>query len=86
MDLLSLLIMHVGGSAAKFLLKNWLGSGGEVAGGLVDVAKDKIKHVAEQHEAVRQFERIGDKMAKRLLSAFPADIERLCRVSGVRVQ
>ena len=82
MDLLRLLIMHVGASGAKFLLKNWLGSVGEVAGGMVELAKDKIKVVGEQREAVRQFERIGDKVAKRLLAAFPQDVDR----RGIKVE
>jgi predicted NACHT family NTPase len=71
LDLFSLLAMNVGVAAWKLLLKRWLGDdGGAVAGGVVEALKSKFDDAYEQKEAERQFERIGDKIAKRMVPLF----------------
>ena len=55
----------------KFLLNNYLGEpAGDVGAGFLDVAKKKIESYTEQREAKRQFERLGERIAYRLLPLF----------------
>lgn len=76
MEVLGLLLLYVGGSAAKFLFKNWLSEKGEIAGGLIDLAKEKFRDQLTHREAARQFEKIGDKIAERLVPLFEREVRR----------
>ncbi len=87
MDLLSPLLISVGIAGAKFLAKKWVGVAaaatglldgevaGELAGGVIDCFKDKIKDVREQRKAARLFEDIGDKIGELLRPTFQEAID-----------
>ncbi len=69
----SALLLALGASIGKFLLKEYLGGFREaVGGGLLDFAKDKIKDALVKRKAERQFEELGEEIVERLVKDFGA--------------
>jgi len=70
-DLLGLLLKLLAEPLGKILLKAYLGETGEaIGGGLLEVARGKLKDHADQREAQRQFQGIADQIVKRVLPLF----------------
>ena len=73
MPLFEVLVIDVGASIAKALLKRWLGSTGPVtdtAIGIVDVLKSRTGDRIVLRQAQRQFETIGERVGESLLPIF----------------
>lgn len=74
MSLLDLLILNLGARFTKLLIESWLGKGAgtTIAGDVVDLLKSRFQSAAERKKAEREFEEIGDRMARELLPLFEA--------------
>ena len=71
MSIEAILMTALGGPLAKFLLKKYLSDPAEgVAGGLLDIAKARIGAYGDQRQAQREFERLGERIAARLVPLF----------------
>jgi len=71
MAILEVLTTALGVPIEKFLLKKYLGEPAEeVGGGLLEIAKSKVKDFDKQRDAQRLFEGIGDRVVKRLEPLF----------------
>ncbi len=73
MPLLETLMVDVGGSIAKALLKRWLGSNGlvsDAASSAADVLKGRLTDRLAQQRARQQFETIGEKVGESLQPLF----------------
>jgi hypothetical protein len=70
MSLLDLLILNLGARFTKLLIESWLGKGAgtTIAGDVVDLLK--FQSTAERKKAEREFEELGDRMARELLPLF----------------
>ncbi|HWM91875.1 MAG TPA: hypothetical protein VN493_14005, partial [Thermoanaerobaculia bacterium] len=72
MTLPDLLILNLGARFTKLLIEAWLGkgAGNTTAGDIVDLFKARIQSTADQKKAQREFEELGDRMARGLLLLF----------------
>ncbi|MEA2562662.1 MAG: hypothetical protein QOH06_4166 [Acidobacteriota bacterium] len=72
MTLLDLLILNLGARFTKLLIESWLGKGAgtTIAGDVVDLLKGRFQSTAERKKAEREFEELGDRMARELLPLF----------------
>ncbi len=72
MTLLDLLILNLGARFSKLLIESWLGkgTGTTIAGDVVDLLKGRFQSTAERKKAEREFEELGDRMARELLPLF----------------
>jgi NACHT domain/Leucine Rich repeats (2 copies) len=70
--LADLLVINLGARFTKLLVESWLGKGATttVIGDVVDVFKGRIQSAADQKKAKREFEELGDRMARELLPLF----------------
>ena len=71
MSLTTVLMKALAAPLAKFLVKNYLSEPAEGVGlSLVDLAQKRITDYADQREAQRQFERLGERIVTRLVPMF----------------
>jgi len=72
MTLLDLLILNLGARFTKLLIESWLGKGAgtTIAGEAADLLKGRFQSTADQKKAKREFEELGDRMARELLPLF----------------
>jgi hypothetical protein len=76
MPLLETLMIDVGGSIAKALLKRWLSNNtlvSDAASSAADVLKGRLSDRLAQRRARQQFETIGEKVGESLLPLFEMD-------------
>lgn len=87
MSLGEILVLEVGASIAKSMLKLWLKTDiiSEASSSLVDVLKSQITNKIDQHRAQRQFEAIGEKVSESLLPIFEIEGVRLDEGSRIAV-
>ncbi len=77
MALAELFISKLGASTAKLLLKIYLGESGETLGSsIIEIAQRKIESYKDQREAQREFERIGENIAEKVLPIFEGEAQR----------
>lgn len=78
MSIETILMKTLGGPLAKFLLKKYLSEpAGGVGAGLLDLAQKRITDYGDQREAQRQFERLGERIVKRLLPLFAQEARKV---------
>lgn len=72
MPLVDALLLDVGGSVARALLKRWLGENpaSDAASSLSDMLMGRVTDRLAQQRARRQFETIGEKVGESLLPLF----------------
>lgn len=72
MPLAEIIVLEIGSSIAKSLLKVWLRSdiATSISSDLLDILKSRFKDTLDQRRALRQFETIGEKVAESLLPIF----------------
>lgn len=76
--LADLLILNLGTRFAKLLIESWVGKGARstIAGDVLDVFKGRIQSVADRKKAEREFDELGDRMARELLPLFEDAVKR----------
>jgi hypothetical protein len=74
MPLVETLLLTLGPAVAKAILKSWLPSDVADAAGasLIDLLKSRTEDLLAQRQGRRQFEEIGDNVAKSLQPLFEA--------------
>jgi hypothetical protein len=72
MTLLDLLILKLGARFTKLLIESWLGKDARttIAGDVVDLLTGQFQSAADRKKAKREFEEVGDRMARELLPLF----------------
>ncbi|HWM92506.1 MAG TPA: leucine-rich repeat domain-containing protein [Thermoanaerobaculia bacterium] len=72
MSFADLLILKLGARLTKLLIESWLGKGAgtTIAGDVVDLLKGRFQSTADRKKAEREFEELGDRMARELLPLF----------------
>ncbi len=76
--LADLLILNLGARFTKLLVESWLGkeAGTTVLGDVFDILKGRIQSGADQKKAKREFEELGDRMARELLPLFERAVQQ----------
>src|SRR5947209_16183078 len=88
MPLLETLMIDVGGSIAKALLKRWLSNNmlvSDAASSAADVLKGQLSDRLAQQRARQQFETIGERVGESLWPLFEIDGAALSEESRVAV-
>ncbi|HEX5718068.1 MAG TPA: NACHT domain-containing protein, partial [Thermoanaerobaculia bacterium] len=72
MSFADLLILKLGARLTKLLIESWLGKGAgmTIAGDVADLLTSRIQSTADRRKAEREFEELGDRMARELLTLF----------------
>jgi len=72
MSFADLLILKLGARLTKLLIESWLGKGAgtTIAGDVADLLTGRIQSTADRRKAEREFDELGDRMARELLPLF----------------